>query len=65
MAGVLGLGEVEWHSYHMNMNRQGDGLGIGKPLGKTQPEQKPVKKPLEEKEENTQNGDKSQGPFNN
>ncbi len=65
MAGVLGLGEVEWHSYHMNINRQRIGLEIGKPLGKQQPEQKPVNNPLEGEEENTLNNDKPQGPLNN
>ena len=65
MAGVLGLGEVEWHSYHMNMSRQRVGLEIGKPLRKPQPEQKPVNKLLEEEEENTRSDDKSQDPLNN
>jgi hypothetical protein len=64
MAGVLGLGEVEWHSYHMNMGRQRVGLEIGKPLEKPQPEQKPANKSLEE-EENTRNDDNSQDPLNN
>ncbi len=65
MAGVLGLGEVEWHSYHMNMSRQRDGFEIGKPLKKPQPEQKLVDKPLEGKEENILNDDQSQSPLNN
>ncbi len=65
MAGVLGLGEVEWHSYHMNMNRQRVGLEIGKPLEKLQPEQKPVDKPLDGEEEISRNDDKSQDPLSN
>ena len=59
MAGVLGLGEVEWHSYHMNMTQHRFGPEIGKSLSE-QPQEKPAEEFLEEEEKNIWSTDESQ-----